>query len=81
MKKIRDYILEGKEVFVGLEDSAKTGKLCVRSGRPVVNETNMPAKYENLVNYFRNKFPKCKIRVMYEAGFRAILASAAILGF
>jgi transposase len=30
----------------------------------------MPAEYENLSNYFRNKFPECKIRVIYEAGFR-----------
>jgi transposase len=70
MKKIRDFILEGKEIYVGLEDSAKTWKVCVRSGRTVVHETSMEAKYENLHNYFRNKFPKCKIRVMYEAGFR-----------
>jgi transposase len=30
----------------------------------------MPAKYEVLHNYFLNKFPECKIKVMYEAGFR-----------
>jgi len=70
MKKIRDYILEGKEIHVGLEDSAKTWKLCVRSGRIVVHEASMAAKYEDLRNYLRNKFPKCKIHVMYEAGFR-----------
>jgi transposase len=70
MKKIREYVLKGKEIFVGLEDSKKTWKICVRSGRTVVHETSMAAQYENLRNYFRNKFPECKIRVMYEAGFR-----------
>lgn len=70
MKKIRNFILEGKEVYVGLEDSAKTWKLCARSGRIVIHEATMPAKYENLRNYLRNKFPNCTIRVMYEAGFR-----------
>jgi transposase len=30
----------------------------------------MPAKYENLRNYFFNRFPDCKITVIYEAGFR-----------
>jgi transposase len=70
MKKIRSYILAGKEVFVGLEDSKKSWKVCVRSGRMVIHETSMPAQYENLRNYFLNKFPQCKIRLMYEAGFR-----------
>ena len=36
----------------------------------VVHETSMPARYEVLRNYFRNKFPECQIKVMYEAGFR-----------
>ena len=33
MKKIQDFVLKGKEVFVGLEDSKKSWKVCVRSGR------------------------------------------------
>jgi len=70
MKKIRHSILNGKEIFVGLEDSKKTWKICVRSGRTVVHETSMPADYDVLRNYFLNKYPDCKIRVMYEAGFR-----------
>lgn len=73
MKKIQDFVLQGKEVFVGLEDSKKSWKVCVRSGRMVVNEASMPGEYENLRNYFRNKFPECKIRVMYEAGFRGFV--------
>jgi transposase len=70
MKKIRDYILKGQEVFVGLEDSKKTWKVCVRSGGMVVNRTSMEAEYDVLRNYFRNKFPESKITIMYEAGFR-----------
>jgi transposase len=70
MRKIQDFVLQGKQIYVGLEDSKKTWKIYVRSGRMVVNETTMPAEYENLRNYFHNRFPECKIRVMYEAGFR-----------
>lgn len=70
MKKIQKYILKEKEIFVGLEDSKKSWKLCVRSEGVVVNETSMPAKYEVLSNYFRNRFPDCTIKVIYEAGFR-----------
>jgi len=70
MRKIQEYIMQGKEIYVGLDDSKKSWSVCVRSGQMVVHETSMPAEYENLRNYFRNKFPECKIRVMYEAGFR-----------
>ena len=52
MRKIQDFVLKGKQIFVGLEDSKKTWKVCVRSGRIVVNEVSMPAEYENLRNYF-----------------------------
>ena len=31
MKKIREYILKGKEISIGLEDSKKTWKLCARA--------------------------------------------------
>ena len=70
MKRIREYILKDKEIFVGLEDSKRTWKLCTRNSGLIVHETSMPAKYEVLHNYFRNKFPECRIHVMYEAGFR-----------
>lgn len=69
MRKVQDFILKGKEVYVGLEDSKKSWKLCVRSGKMVVHEVSMPAKYDVLIAYFRNKFPDCKIHIMYEAGF------------
>jgi hypothetical protein len=58
MEKIQDFVLKGKEVYVGLEDSKKSWRVCVRSGRLVAHETTMPAEYENLRNYFRNKFPR-----------------------
>jgi len=70
MRKIQKHVVKDKEIFVGLEDSKKTWKLCVRSKGVIVHETSMPAKYKVLRNYFRNKFPECTIRVMYEAGFR-----------
>lgn len=69
MRKVQDFVVTGKEVYVGLEDSKKTWKLCGRSGRRVIHETSMPARYEVLIAYLRNKFPQCKIHVMYEAGF------------
>ena len=73
MSKIRHYVLKDKEIFVGLEDSKKSWKLCVRSGGVVVNEATMPANYNVLHNYLINKFPQCRITVMYEAGFRGFL--------
>jgi transposase len=68
--KIREHVVEKQEIFVGLEDSKKTWVICVRSKGIIIHETSMPAKYEVLRNYFRNKFPECKITVVYEAGFR-----------
>jgi len=70
MKKIRDYMLKDQRIYVGLEDSKQSWKVCVRSGKIVVQRISMEAEYEVLRNYFRNKFPECKITVMYEAGFR-----------
>ena len=70
MRKVQHFVLKGKEIFVGLEDSKKSWKLCVRNSKMIVNETSMPAKYETLRQYFKNKFPSCKIHVIYEAGFK-----------
>jgi len=69
VKKQREHILRNEGVFVGLEGSKKTWKLCVRSGGMFVHETSMPARYEVLRNYLNNKFPECQIIAMYEAGF------------
>lgn len=70
MRKMQEYILKGKEIFVGLEDSKRSWKICVRSGKMVVNEASMPAEYEILKAYFLNKYPECKIKVIYETGFQ-----------
>lgn len=67
---VQEHILKNQEIFVGLEDSKKSWKICVRSGGVIVKETSMPAQYEMLRNFFYNKFPGCKINVIYEAGFK-----------
>ena len=69
MKKIQEHVLKGKRIFVGLEDSKKTWKICVRCDQMVVHEASMPASYEVLKAYLKRHFPECKIRLIYEAGF------------
>lgn len=69
MRKKQEFIVEGKSVFVGLEDSKRTWKLCVRSEGMIVHEISMPAEYDNLRSYLKSRYPGCEIRVMYEAGF------------
>lgn len=70
MRKIQEFIVKGKNVYIGLEDSKKTWKVCARSDGTVISEASMPAEYGVFINYLHKGFPKCKIRVMYEAGFR-----------
>lgn len=70
MKKMLESIVEGKPVFIGLEDSKRTWKLCVRSEGIVVHETSMPARYDVLRSFLENRFPACRIRIIYEAGFK-----------
>ncbi len=43
---MQEYVVRGKRVFVGLEDSKRTWKVCVRSGGMIVDEASMPAKAE-----------------------------------
>lgn len=69
MRKMQEYVLKGKKIYVGLEDSQKTWKVCVRSEGMTVDEASMPAEYDILKRYFDNRFPECVIKVMYEAGF------------
>jgi len=57
MNSIMNYTVKNKEIFIGLEDSKKTWKICARSNKVTVNEASMPAEYEILKNYFNNKFP------------------------
>ena len=69
-RKMVNGIIESQEIFVGLEDSKKTWKVCVRANKQIVNEASMPAKYDTLKAYFDNNFPRCKVHVIYEAGFK-----------
>jgi transposase len=70
MRKMQNYILRNKQIFIGLEDSKRTWKICVRADKRIVNETSMPAKYEVLHSYLFHHFPECQINVIYEAGFK-----------
>jgi len=70
MKKVKESIVEGKEIFIGLEDSKRTWRLCVRSEGMIIHETSMPTDYEALRRFLRNRFPGCTISVMYETGFQ-----------
>jgi transposase len=70
MRSIQEHIIKGQDIFIGLEDSKKTWKICVRSNKMIVHETSMPAQYDALRNYLRNRYPDCRIKLIYEAGFR-----------
>jgi len=70
MKKMQKYIAKNKTIFVGLEDSKKSWKICVRAEGQIIHETSMPAHYSNLKSYLQNNYPDCQITVLYEAGFR-----------
>ena len=57
MRKVQDFIVQGKEIFVGLGDSKRTWRECVRSKGMVVHETSMPAVYDNLRSYLQHRYP------------------------
>lgn len=69
-RKMQDWIVKGKAIFIGLEDSKKTWRVCVRSEKMVVHETSMPAQYSNLRSYLKGRYPQCAVKVVYEAGFK-----------
>jgi len=68
--KVQDFVVKGKEVFVGLEDSKSTWKIAVRCERMLIHQVSMEAKYPALIGYLRNRFPECAIHLIYEAGFK-----------
>jgi transposase len=68
-QKMRDYVVRGKKVFIGLEDSKRSWKLCVRSERMIVHELSMPTQYDGLIRYIRRSYPGCTVKLIYEAGF------------
>ena len=70
MRKMQESIIRGKRIFVGLEDSKRTWRLCVRCEGMVVHITSIPTLYEGLRTYLLRKYPECVITVMYEAGFQ-----------
>ena len=69
MRKMQDYVVRGKRVFVGLEDAKRTWRLCVRSEKMIVQELSIPGQAANLLDYLRGRYPECEVTVMYEAGF------------
>jgi transposase len=70
MKKIQQEILTAKKVFVGLEDSLRSWKICVRHDGAIIFQGSMPTDYSSLRQFFLKKFPKCQIKLIYEAGFQ-----------
>ena len=69
-RMVQDFVVKGKEVFVGLEDSKTTWKIAVRCERMLIHQVAMEARYPVLKRYLENKFPGCSIRLIYEAGFK-----------
>jgi transposase len=69
-RRVQDFVVKGKEVFVGLEDSKKTWKIAVRCEKMIIHRVSMEAKYQVLIRYLRNNFPECTIHLIYEAGFK-----------
>jgi len=70
VKKVKESIVEGKSIFIGLEDSKRMWKLCVRCDGMIIHETSMPTDYEALLRYLQHRYPGCKVSVMYETGFQ-----------
>ena len=70
MEKIQNHIIKNKDVYIGIEDSKTTWKLCIRCNEMEIRTTSMPASYPVLSSFLKNNFPECKINVIYEAGFK-----------
>jgi transposase len=69
-RKMMNYIVKGKKIFIGLEDSKRTWKISVRCEGREIHFTSMQAKYAVLHSYLKNNFPECEIALIYEAGFK-----------
>jgi transposase len=70
MKTMQEYIVKGKEIFIGLEDSKRTWKISARCEKIEVHYISIPAVYSVFKSYLRKHYPNCKITVIYEAGFK-----------
>jgi hypothetical protein len=77
--RLQEFVVKGKEVFVGLEDSKKTWKLAVRSERMVIHQVSMEAKYAVLIRYLRNKFPECTVHLLCCAQHRRCYGKKEIM--
>jgi transposase len=69
-RKMKDYIVKGKKVSIGLEDSKKTWKISSRSEGMEIHYLSMAARYADLRKYLKDRYPECAITVIYEAGFK-----------
>ena len=80
MRKMQSYVVKGKRVYVGLEDSKRNWKLCVRCDGMIVDELSMPTDYSNLRNYLTRGYPGCEIGLIYEAGFQGFWLHDLLVG-
>ena len=69
MENVQKVFARSKKIYVGLEDSKRTWKLCVRCQGIRIDALSIPSDFNNLKNYLLNGYPDCKITVIYEAGF------------
>lgn len=70
MHNVQNHIVKDKDIYIGLEDSKTTWKLCIRCERMEIRSVSMQARYTVLRAFLTNNFPGCRIHLMYEAGFR-----------
>lgn len=68
MAKIDVVLVRDQEVFVGIDVSARSYAVAVRSGRQLVYRTTVPAQYAHLRALWV-RLPGCRIHAVYEAGF------------
>ena len=45
MRKVQNYIISNEDVYIGLEDSKKTWKLCIRAQKMEIRTVSMQASY------------------------------------
>ena len=67
MRKMKDYIVRGKKIFIGLEDSKLSWKISCRSEKTEVHYASMPAEYSGLRNYLRRSYPECQVTIILKA--------------
>jgi len=70
MNKMKTQDREIKRVYIGLEDSKATYRVCARYRGLEANVASMPADYSHFKRYLEQHFPGYQITVLYEAGFK-----------